>query len=185
MDCSCPIANEVWNYSGWSSVASCTSLSCYRFRSYAAVGGLFTGSWVTTSGSKTSSLAGSIFAEWRLPEIGPFTIYVAVAGTICSLPSAAFCLGEEQMGAQQINNSRTLCYSFQPHANPDLRSTEPTQITPFLGNFPDPTLSLPTRTGNALILGLADSWNGSCVRVYAIARVSPSLTPMRPARSNR
>src|SRR6266850_8616881 len=25
MDCSCPIANEVWNYSGWSSVASCTS----------------------------------------------------------------------------------------------------------------------------------------------------------------
>jgi len=58
------------------------------------------------------------------------------------------------MGAQQINNSRTLCYSFQPHANPDLRSTEPTQITPFLGNFPDPTLSLPTRTGNALILGL-------------------------------
>jgi len=58
------------------------------------------------------------------------------------------------MGAQQINNSRTLCYSFQPHANPDLRSTEPTQITPFLGNFPDPTLSLPTRTGNALILGI-------------------------------
>ena len=31
MDCLCPIANEVWNYSGWSSVASCTSLCRYRF----------------------------------------------------------------------------------------------------------------------------------------------------------
>jgi hypothetical protein len=62
MDCLCPIANEVWNYSGWSSVASCTSLCRYRFRSCAAVGGLFTGSWVTTSGSKTSSLPGSTFA---------------------------------------------------------------------------------------------------------------------------
>ena len=68
------------------------------------------------------------------------------------------------MGAQQINNSRTLCYSFQPHANPDLRSTEPTQITPFLGNFPDPTLSLPTRTGNALILGLDQ------IRFWPLAR---------------
>src|SRR5262245_2621321 len=153
MDCLCPIGNEVWNYSGWSSVASCTSLSCYRFRSYAAVGGLFTGSWVTTSGSKTSSLAGSIFAEWRLPEVGPFTIYVAAAGTICC-PKRSILPGEEQIGARQFDNSCTFCYFSPLHTNLDRRSTEPTEITPFLGNFPDSTLSSPSRTGNALILGL-------------------------------
>src|SRR5690349_12422697 len=73
-----------------------------------------------------------------------------------AVPSAAFCLGEEQIGTQQFNNSCTFCYFCQLHANLDLRSTEPTEITPFLGNFPDPTLSSPSQTGNALILGLVD-----------------------------
>src|SRR5215510_14533613 len=72
-----------------------------------------------------------------------------------SVPSAAFCLGEEQIGARQINNSCTFCYFSPLHTNLDRRSTEPTEITPFLGNFPDSTLSSPSRTANALILGLA------------------------------
>src|SRR5262249_11654970 len=72
-----------------------------------------------------------------------------------AVPSAAFCLGEEQIGAQQINNSCTFCYLSPLHTNLDRRSTEPTEITPFLGNFPDSTLSSPSRTANALILGLA------------------------------
>src|SRR5215510_10229805 len=71
-----------------------------------------------------------------------------------AVPSAAFCLGEEQIGAQQFHNSRTFCYFSPLHTNLDRRSTEPTEITPFLGNFPDSTLSSPSRTGNALILGL-------------------------------
>src|SRR5262249_8340947 len=71
-----------------------------------------------------------------------------------AVPSAAFCLGEEQIGAQQFNNSCTFCYFSPLHTNLDRRSTEPTEITPFLGNFPDSTLSSPSRTGNALILGL-------------------------------
>src|SRR5215831_1390680 len=72
-----------------------------------------------------------------------------------AVPSAAFCLGEEQIGAQQFNNSCTFCYFSPLHTNLDRRSTEPTEITPFLGNFPDSTLSSPSRTANALILGLA------------------------------
>src|SRR6202022_1981132 len=42
----------------------------------------------------------------------------------------------------------------QPESNLDFRSPEPTEITPFLGNFPDPTGTSPRRIGNALILGL-------------------------------
>jgi hypothetical protein len=30
---------------------------------------------ITTIGSETSSLLGSIFAEWHLPEVGPFPNY--------------------------------------------------------------------------------------------------------------
>src|SRR5262249_46951762 len=71
-----------------------------------------------------------------------------------AVPSAAFCLGEEQIGAQQFNNSCTFCCFSPLHTNLDRRSTEPTEITPFLENFPDSTLSSPSRTANALILGL-------------------------------
>src|SRR5215831_6907643 len=73
-----------------------------------------------------------------------------------AVPSAAFCLGEEQIGAQQFNNSCTFCYFSPLHTNLDRRSTEPTEITPFLGIFPDSTLSSPSRTANALILGLVN-----------------------------
>src|SRR5262245_2250910 len=76
-----------------------------------------------------------------------------------AVPSAAFCLGEEQIGAQQFHNSRTFCYFSPLHTNLDRRSTEPTEITPFLGNFPDSTLSSPSRTANALILGLVSTAN--------------------------
>src|SRR5262249_24005378 len=70
-----------------------------------------------------------------------------------AVPSAASCLGEEQIGARQFNNSCTFCYFSPLHTNLDRRSTEP---TPFLGNFPDSTLSSPSRTANALILGLVE-----------------------------
>jgi len=40
-------------------------------RSCVAVGGLFTGPWVTNDWLKTFSLPGSICAGWRLPEVGP------------------------------------------------------------------------------------------------------------------
>jgi len=81
-----------------------------------------------------------------------------------ALPSAAFCLCEEQIGAQEHNNSCTFRYLYPMRANLDLRSTESTEITPFLGNFLDPTLSSPSRTGNALILGLV---MGAC-RLLAV-----------------
>src|SRR5271167_2499206 len=158
MDCSCPIANEVWNYSGWSSVASCTSLCCCRRRSCVAVGGLFTGSWVTTSGSKTSLLPGSIFAGWRLPESRSFHKFTLSQKELYKVPSAEFCLG----GAanRRLNRSLTFrnsviyisptrIWTFEHQKRPD-----PAEITPFFRNFPDPTGSLLLRTGNALILGL-------------------------------
>jgi hypothetical protein len=47
-----------------------------------AAGGLFTGSWVTTIGSKTSSLPGNIFAEWHLPEVSSLINYAVPEGTI-------------------------------------------------------------------------------------------------------
>src|SRR5215831_19516926 len=82
-----------------------------------------------------------------------------------AVPSAAFCLGEEQIGAQQFNNSCTFCYFSPLHTNLDRRSTEPTEITPFLGNFPDSTLSSPSRTANALILGLGASPRNSTLLI--------------------
>ena len=132
MDCSCPIANEVWSYSGWSSVASCTSLCCCRFRSCAAVGGLFTGSWVKTSGSKISSLPGSIFAGWRLPEVGPFTISSRNYMLFQAQNSA---LARSKSAPQPFNNSKYICYLYQPESNLDFRSPEPTGITLFFEIF--------------------------------------------------
>src|SRR5262249_3988001 len=99
-----------------------------------------------------------------------------------AVPSAAFCLGEEQIGAQQFNNSCTFCYFRPLHTNLDRRSTEPTEITPFLGNFPDSTLSSPSRTANALILGLdsrtrardgVDSGRETRRLAYALGRLTP------------
>src|SRR5271165_1801625 len=126
MDCSCPIASEVWNYSEWSSVASFTSLCCCRRRSCVAVGGLFTGSWVTTIGSKTSSLPGSIFAEWHLPEVGPFTNY-AVPGNYIRFPAQSSALASSKSALQNLSNISQQSYIYRPDSNLDLRLPEPSR----------------------------------------------------------
>src|SRR3982074_2571316 len=172
MDCSCPIATEVWSYSGWSSVASCTSLCCCRLRSCAAGGGLFTGSWVTTSGSTTSSLPGSIFAGWRLPEVGPYKTYAVESGNYLLFQAQHSALARSKSAPQPFNNSKYICYFYQLESNPNFRSPEPTENHTFFGNFPDPTGSSPRRTGNALILGLARPRHKSTSAMYEIPQLA-------------
>src|SRR5260370_26579364 len=52
-------------------------------------------------------------------------------------------------------NNTVICFSLTRIWNLDYQNRpDPTEITPFFRNFPDPTGSLLRRTGNALILGL-------------------------------
>src|SRR6267142_2493259 len=107
---------------------------------------IFTGSWVTTAGLKTSSLAGRIFVGWHLPESRVDSqISCGSRGNNRLFSSENTAFRSSQSASGDNRNTNIFSYFFQPgfESEPSAaRSVETQPKSRGLRNFPDPNREL-------------------------------------------